>query len=516
MLKSFIIIMSTLLEAEIEALVNSGLTNDTVKLHIVTCGLSGPPGTGRGHLRTRMIGKRQSRICCSPAAVATEVDHITPDSMKIYRTVLNSTVTKKPGKSIYKWASVGSEDMARFSANSLYSNMENKENCYSEFSNQENSGTIVDDIKKLLREMKCKKKGKGLNEARLVFFIDVDGKAQFQEILPNFIKCDVNLLIHNLEQDLEHCPEFSYVFENEIFMVPEQVQASGIDIIEQSVRSICSNNTLQSERKPQVAIVGTLRDRHTPDSTKHKKMLAEKSSKINASLRKYIGSDTTKCELLAASREQIIFVIDTSADGWDTNELKRRIHEYADRNYVKVPIKYCILIHLLVDCAENFVTLKQCESLAKKGGILMRLGDIEEAVKLFCDYNIILYYPEILPGIVFNKPSYLYRLTTDLIEASFQSKHSIFNRDFQRTGVFKHHLLSRISSFETLDERFTKQDFLKLLKGLFIVAEVHPGGFFMPCVLSVTEPASKVIEQIKECMQSNCVHGWSLMHIIYT
>ncbi len=62
---------------------------------------------------------------------------------------------------------------------------------------------IIRDIKRHLEEMRRKSKGmkskrkrNGLNNVQLVYFVDTGGQPQFQEVLPNFIKCDINLLVH--------------------------------------------------------------------------------------------------------------------------------------------------------------------------------------------------------------------------------------------------------------------------------------------------------------------------------
>lgn len=509
------------------------MKSGSVALHIVKCGVSGPPETGKTHMRAIMLGKKRPRTRKS-TAVATKADQVTSDFNRIYdasEDVINMTVT---GKGIHKWVKVDSKGMAKFIANSLFS-----EECTIDSDHEtddEDSMDIlidipspspppkkrrktvkmVDDVKKLVKSMKCRRKG--LKGVQLVYFVDVGGQPQFQEILPNFIRCDFNLLVHKLSQDLEDCPEFKYIIGDESFTVPKQVQASNIDIIEQSVRSICSNMTLQSEYKPQVAIIGMFKDQcfPHPNSSDYTKILKEKSSKITARLKPYIGSEITQCELVTASREQCIFTIDGSVEGWDTNvraidELKERIHEYADNNSVEVPIRYFIFIQDLADYAEkhylDYVTLEQCKSIALKGGIFMQLKDVDEALKLFYDCNTILYFPKVLPGIIFHKPAFLYGLTTDLIVASFRSENSIFNEEFQKSGVFTIDLLKKIPSLKKLGKNFKKQDFLDLLKGLFIIAELSPGRFFMPCVLSVTESSSEELAHIKECMKTNEVEG---------
>lgn len=468
-------------------------------------------------------------------AVATEADQVTPDYQKIAEDVLD---IKKTGKGSHKWHVVKSQGVARFIANTLFGK-EYSMSVDTESDEEDPTLTVpcgqsssrkrkrpfnmVKDIKNLLKGMKgkpCKRKRKDMKNIRLVYFVDVGGQPQFQEILPNFIKCDINLLVHNLSQDLDECPEFNYEIDGESFTVPEQVKASNIDIIEQSVRSICSNMSLNVEFQPHVAIIGTFKDKCNPNSSAYNKMLRERSAKITQHLKKYIGvSSDKKCELITASREQCIFAIDGSVKGWESNDstledLKQSIHNFAEKTVYEVPIKYYIFLqNLTAYAAKNslqYLTLDQCILVASESDIFMKKSDVYTALKMFDDWNIVLYFPEVLQDIVFIKPVFLFSKTTDLIVASFRCEFRTMNEEnieFQKSGMFTKALLKNIPSLELTDGSFKQKDFLELLKGLFIIAEVSPGRYFMPCVLPVSESSSKELDAVKRCMRVHNIAG---------
>lgn len=471
-------------------------------------------------MRALMLSRNRPRQRRS-TAVATEADQVTPDVVDM----------KQTGKGSHKWHVVSSGSMTKFIANTLFGKEYSSMNVNSDEEDTLLKGSspkkkqrafkMVDEVKKVLKSMKgkpTKRKRKGLHNIRLVYFVDVGGQPQFQEILPNFIKCDINLLVHNLSQDLEHCPEFNYVFDGEAFTVPEHAKTSNIDIIEQSVRSICSNMSTKVEYQPHVAIVGMFKDKCNPHSVEYSKLLREKSAKITKRLKPYIGtSGDKKCELITASREQCIFAIDGSLDGWDSNsdaieDLKQSIHNYAEKTPCEVPIKYFIFLQNLTVYAEqkSYLTLDQCVSVASKSDIFMRKSDVSAALTLFHDWNIILYFPKVLPNIVFMKPVFLYSKTTDLIVASFQCEHRTMNEEnvqFQKSGVFTNALLRNIPSLALTDTNFKQQDFLDLLKGLFIIAELNPGKYFMPCVLPVCDASEKQLDAVMKCMQVHQIAG---------
>ena len=501
-----------------------------MKLHIIKCGVSGPPETGKSHVRALMLGLDRPKERRS-TAVAAEADQVTPDDStkedltKEDLTKEDLVGMKKTGKGC-EWKIIRDRSMARFIANTLhnrdYKKVEEESTKESRLTTTElkKRCKVIIDIKKQLRNLhgKPKRKRKGLNTIRIVFFVDTGGQPQFQEILPNFIRCDINLLVHNLSQTLNHCPEFNYVIDGRKFTVPERMRLSNSDIIEQSVRSITSNIST-SESKPSVAIVGTFKDKCNPDSDQYKPMLKEKSKEINKRLNPYVGSGIDKCGIFSPQREQRIFDIDASEQGWDLNSdslenLKTNILDSAQNHPVEVPIRYFLFLQSIQAFAKTkppgknqYVTLEECYQVASDNDIAMTKSDVKKALELFDDCNLILYFPDILVNVIFVKPGFLFGMVTDLIVASFECESDNMTTDFQITGIFTQRILNDIASLQLTDKNFTQQNFLDLLKGLFIIAEVTRGHYFMPCVLPIEKATSEELRSTEECMKSNNIDG---------
>lgn len=515
-------------DEEVHCIVNKGIKNGIVTLHIVKCGLSGPPDTGKSHMRAIMLGKRP-RSRRESTALARKTDQVTPDLSRISEDI----VDMKNYRGSHKWGVVNDQGMTKLIANTLFteeysSNSEAEEDSSvsdipqnPRLSPKMQAESIVNEIKKLIKGMKSKRNRKGLKGVRLVYFVDVGGQPQFQEILPNFIRCDINLLVHNLSQELDFCPPFNYVSNGNEFRAPEHLKASNIEIMEQSVRSICSNMSYETKSKPHVAIIGMFKDKCSKDTHEFSEMMKNKSKRIMTELQNYCGpSGIGKCELFP-SRHGKIFAIDGSIEGWGKNDeaiedLKECIHQYAEKVSVKVPIRYFVFLQALTAYSDkDYLTLEQCISVAATRDLFMTESDVKKALVLFDDCNIILYFPEVLPSIIFVKPAFLFGLATDLIVASFEStyiKNRVFNHEnvhFQMFGEFTDVLMKNIPSFRELDvdENFTKTQFLQLLQGLYIIAEISPGKYFMPCVLPMCNPSSEKLKHIKKCMDENEVDG---------
>ena len=143
-----------------------------------------------------------------------------------------------------------------------------------------------------------------LSGCHLIYLVDTGGQPQFHEILPHFLRSSIYFLVHNLSEDLMHCPEFEYTIDDCYYSVPEAMKMSNKSIIEQAARSACStyHTDVLSKRTPAVAVIGMFKDKcDDVDKTLHKK-----SKEIKEVLMHLTGLKT-KCDIIEYSRDQCIF-----------------------------------------------------------------------------------------------------------------------------------------------------------------------------------------------------------------
>ena len=526
------------LDDEMEETYRRGLTNGVITLHIVKCGTSGPPNTGKTLVRALMTGKKRPTERSS-TAVATGSYQITPD-FKRFGDVINVN-----GKG-QMWRIFSKDSMVTAIGNTLYNkdyrsedNGDDSEAAETSTSIQCNDSeqfesNIIRKIKKHLQSMKGKQRRKrmGLNTIRLLYFVDTGGQSQFQEILPNFIKCDINLLVHDLSKELENHPEFNYVADGKEFTAPEGMTASNLDIIETSVRSIVSAK-FSREQKIYIGIVGTFKDKCCSDPADFHELLKKRSELIDDRIVKYTGQHgfigEGKCDLVPGpSRDIRIFSVDGSEQEWDNEhpdieDLKSKINEVMEKKRRKaIPIRYYLFLQILNEFAEKkkleYISLDKCIAIAISSDIFMSKLDVKKALELFNEYNVLLYFPEILPEIVFVQPDFLFGKVTNLIVHSFQLKHrgaaTKDYRHFSKTGIFPETLFQHVVDLPT-EGNFTHESFLALLKGLYIIAELEPRYYFMPCVLPVIDPSHAELEDIKKNMQDNKIDGPLVLKFVH-
>ena len=92
----------------------AALREGTVKLHITKCGVSGPPGTGKSHVRALMLGKPRPTARQSTAEadwVITNLNRI-PDEEDL--------IDMRRTGSSFAWKVIGNDMMARLIANTVH------------------------------------------------------------------------------------------------------------------------------------------------------------------------------------------------------------------------------------------------------------------------------------------------------------------------------------------------------------------------------------------------------------
>jgi len=503
-----------------------------VNLHITKCGISGPSGTGKTHIKALLLNHpRPSQR--SSTALSTRAEEVTNSDL------VNSTEMRGGH---FRWTVLKKDHWARLLANTIYNSSDFNQDVNVEPLTGSNSERQYNDLSsstykllmKMCREKKPKRKRSTMNNAHLMYFVDTGGQPQFQEILPNFVRCSVNFLVHSLSQDLNDYPKFEYVIDGKGYLAPECLKASNLSIIEQSVRSISSSvrSEICDQISPTIAILGTFQDKFIEDEcggnpSRQRELLQKRSDSIEEKIQNYVGNSVRKCSVLKYSHDhQIIFPIDASEKGWRNNvsaidTLKNAVHEYSKKVMSSdIPISYFVFLQNLIDFCKkhnkSYLYKDEFQKIAQDSYVSLNDKDVEEALCLFNDVNLVLFFPNstMLSNIVFMDPSFLYERVTEIIAISFQCSDSASSNDFCLTGIFTSHHLDRLPSLQfDEDPKFTQDMFFSLLQDLFIIAEIDKGRYFMPCVLqledftSLSQEAVRQTEDIQHYMDYNGVSG---------
>ena len=173
--------------------------------------------------------------------------------------------------------------------------------------------------------------------------------------------------------------------------------------------------------------------------------------------------------------------------------------EREGRKGVKVPLRWYALYQKLLQVVEGLgkkvLPREQCGLVAEWMEIDER--SCEEALQFFNRLNMLFYFPDILPNLVFMEPQMLLDKVTELVEESYrmsQEKEDKPFRPIQREEMkFRDHgqvTEKFLSKFDSHYEKplFTPKELITLLRGLLVFANLSEDVYFMPCLLQVKTP----------------------------
>ena len=282
-----------------------------------------------------------------------------------------------------------------------------------------------------------------------------------------------------------------------------------MQLLEASLRSLTSvdspvllNIYVKYVQEPHCIVLGTFLDK----IFKSRESLEEKNARLCLTLekfRKVIIKHRT-------ARNEVIFPINTTARGDIELKMAARIRDTICKHYIEaqIPIRW-FLFQLELDLLHkssksSIVNKSKCLEIGKS--LQMRPEDIEAALMYYHDLTIFLYFPKILPNIVFLHPQPIFERLSDLISISFadavdrlEDNHiylydSGIHEELRVQGTFEEKLLTSSNSLlsQGFYPEFTPQDFLKLMTSLFIIASLpEKGKYFLPTVLPTSMSFTK-------------------------
>ena len=361
---------------------------------------------------------------------------------------------------------------------------------------------ITQEIVELLPHVK---KSKELYQSHWIYGVDTGGQAAFIDIAPCLLRYhSVNILTHKLTERLNDKAKFFYSIQGKRIREPEKKQITNLELLE---ALFCSLSSVHSPELPNIkatfvggtafVILGTFLDKmHWCGET-----LRKKNSILGLTLKEYskvlIKPNPTG--------EEVIFSLNTTARGTTEENLAKKIRDEMHNYYIEaeIPIRW-FLLQLELDKiyrspkSNCIVSIKKCYDIGDSLG--MKKEMVKAALMYYHDITIFLYFPEILPNVVFLHPQPLFDALSNLISISFVDTVSDLHHEgtslppgahdeLKEEGTFKENLLTSPNPHlsQGFNHDFTPQDFLKLMTSLFIMASLpEKEKYFLPTVLPTT------------------------------
>ena len=344
--------------------------------------------------------------------------------------------------------------------------------------------------KELIQLVERSQGSKRFLELQWIHFIDSGGQPQFHEVLPAFIRnTTATIFVMKLSESLGEHPMVEYFDGNgELCGKPYRHALSNHQMLQCCIQTILSRPSTREGKHSRLFVVGTHRDLetksfHSESQLQKNKMLVNMLKPLKDRLVYYrLGSE-------------VIFPINAKSPTEQDHQVCAKICKVVEDKkctppHYKIPIGWFLLEQDIIKAAkEGVISRKKCLDIA--GILSIKEEALTAALEYFDDLNIFLYYPSVLPEVVFSNPQVPLDKVTELVHFSYT-----LQSDSPPIALESEWLQFRDKGIVTLemfqDERFsahyipglfTPEDLIKLFKHLLIIAPLSSTDYFMPSLL---------------------------------
>ena len=343
----------------------------------------------------------------------------------------------------------------------------------------------------LVQLVERSKGSKRFLELQWIHFIDSGGQPQFHEVLPAFIRnTTATVFVMKLSESLDEHPMIEYYDRNGELCGKSYPHAlSNYQMLQCCIRTIHSQPSTGEGKHSKTVIVGTHRDLE-PCSSESR---AEKNRKLVDMLMPILQDELVLYSPRLKDPE-VIFPMNAKSPTEQDHQVCALIRKQVeDKKYApspyKIPIGWFLLEQDIIKASKGVISKKQCIGIASVLNIDAEA--LTAALKYFDDLNIFLYYPSVLPEVVFSDPQILLSKVTELVHFSYSLQSdspplAVEGKwlQFRDKGIVTVDMFQdeRFSAHYFLD-LFTPADLIKLFRHLLIVAPLSSTEYFMPSLL---------------------------------
>ena len=368
----------------------------------------------------------------------------------------------------------------------------------------------LDDLpatKKVLSILESKKYEE-LANLHFVDVVDSGGQAPFIDIAPAlFPYTSVNLVALKLNEDLDSEIEFIYSIDGKMIS-----SEKGRCTTKQLVAAAFSSKAKIEMPKigveyrildgPKVMVLGTHYDVYEQEKSSFEP-LEKKNEQLRHTLQDYES-------LLIPNGEDIIFPLNALSRDEEAQHIAKKIRQLISHCRIEVPIPvnwylFHIAIEELKSKEKDIIPISFFYKIGEEHN--MEEEEVKSALQYLHDLNVCLYYPNVLPDVVFTSPHYLFEKISDTLAVSMGNNEELLDmktrEQLKKEGILKKSMLTRLFSSGFDDDLFSVDQFLELMQHLYVISPLPEADrYFMPCVLKADkDPLKKIPHSAEEPLQ---------------
>ena len=331
-----------------------------------------------------------------------------------------------------------------------------------------------------------------------ITLIDTGGQPQFHEVLPMFMgETSASMFTIKLDDSLDDHPLIEF-YDNK----GQLVGSCRSPFTNQQILMMCMR-VIQSQASqsqdglcPTPIFVGTHKDLEQQCKSETRE---DKNRKLHDMLPPAVQDNAIYCDKWL---KELIFAVNAKTPGPQEKkiaaELRRVIVERSHVKPKRIPLRWhaleLALQKLMLELGRG--VLSKAEGLAVARRFHFTDESFEEALVYLHNLNILFYYKDVLPNVIFCDPQVLLDKVTELVEHSYRLQTGACQhiaaagklRKFRDQGIITLELLSKEElRGHYVEGLFGPGELLKLFKRLLIVSAITEEEFLMPCLLRVTQ-----------------------------
>ena len=327
--------------------------------------------------------------------------------------------------------------------------------------------------------------------------LDSGGQPQFHEVFSIVLPAVTGIIsVFKLSEPLAVHGEVVFYRDGVQANDPYESYLTNEQVIRHDLLAIQSEVSRKgAEEMSNLAFVGTFLDQQDacPEETPD-----QKDEQLHSMITEILPERMQQCVISSGSLRHVTFRVNartpTEKDYETAGQLKDALMSQSRVKPRNLPLKWCgfevALRKLMEQLNRQILSLQECEFIGSKLGF--DPPSLKACLNYLRELHILSFY-DALPKVVFGSCQVILDKITELVVYSLELKKggrfsTGVDRKFHQQGILSLDILqSKACSKHYSSEYFVPEDLPKVLKSLFIVTEVGPGEYLMPCVLKVSD-----------------------------
>ena len=378
----------------------------------------------------------------------------------------------------------------------------------------------IDYVSKKIIEHLSSPKGRDrsqkLHEATWIHLLDSGGQPQFIDLLRMFVRGNsLYILVMKVTESLHEKPTFVYSIAGKPLSTPKEMTMTNLQIIKSFVHSVAatSRDPFGGKSQPAIAIVAT----HCDQQSWFRRLLGweEKLTEKNEKLLSCLGEFRDLFVFYNCDSNELIFPVDNlcerNREKISADIRHRLLSTQSDISFsVEVPVRwYAFDLNMKEEASKEthgMISLQSCCTIGSKLG--MDNTEVGQCLIYLDSMRLCIYYPNLLPHVVFTNPQFLIDSLSIIVRVSFvDDLKQILPRGVNLSdqtvqslkidGVFDESLLSTLE-LTFIPHLFSKSNLLLLLQHFLVISTIRaphisPTRYFIPILL----PAERLTKEQK-------------------